>query len=325
MATHAEFFATDRHAFIENAMEKLGISWREVTVNVNDVDIKDNTYQTRRNVAESCSSVVREYADKMKSGESFPMIVLEEKSSGRYRVVAGRHRASAYAESQNGKTGYKAYVVEKGTSRDALFALSAKENNANGVRQSTSDTAKFAASKLLEAPLPNGSRIHQPMVINRVAEMYAVERKSLGCQYKALLVEREMIRVGVDPSGVLLTALHPLWKWTQTADWGRLAAAVSENASLPGLIKLIHSARKDKVGADVLLGRIHEARDAISGRTARHATLKDPATITVEHLSLAMNDIRGLAPPRNLPEEIADEISSMVEAIRVACKEWKSR
>lgn len=325
MSSDCLVFETESHSFVEKAMRHLGISWSVVTVSVNDVDIKDNTYQTRRNVSEFSGRVVKDYAEKIKSGEAFPMIVLEEKSPGKFRVVAGRHRASAYSEAQNGKTRYSAYLVDKSTSRDSLFALSARENNSNGVRQDSAETARYAASKLLELATEHGAREHKQNVVRSYAEAYGSSVKAVKENYHALLVEREMIKVGVDHSGVAFTALHTLWRWASSSDWRRLASAVSENRSLPGITRIIRDARSDKLDAASLIARIEEARESTSCQLGRIRPTKDPATVTLEHLSLAFHDLRDLAAPRNIPDELADDISSMVEAIRVACKEWKSR
>jgi hypothetical protein len=325
MTGDCSVFATESHPFVEKVMVSLGISWTVITVSVNDVDIKDNTYQTRRNVAESSGRVVKDYADKISLGEAFPMIVIEEKSPGRYRVVAGRHRASGYAEAQNGKSGYAAYLVDKSTPKEWLFALSARENNGNGVRQDNVETARYAASKMLEVPTPEGSRCHQQCVINSYAEAYGAHKNAVRDNYLALLVQREMMKVGVDFAGIPFTALYVLWKWTDSADWKRLASVVSENRSTPGITQVIKNARRDKLDASSLICRIEESAKPASRRLTRCPPIKDPATVTLEHLSLALNDLKDLAAPSNLPEEQAEDIASTVEAIRLACKQWKSR
>jgi hypothetical protein len=325
MSSDCLVFETDAHLFVEKAMERLGISWSVVTVLVNNVDIKDNTYQTRWNVSESSGRVVKEYAEKIKAGEAFPMIVLEEKSNEKFRVVAGRHRASAYFEAQNGKTSYSAYLVDKSTPSELLFALSARENNSNGVRQDSSETARYAASKLLALGTHGGARAHKHDVVKSYAEAYGASLKTVKDNYYAMLVEKEMIRVGVNCGGVHMSALHPLWGWTQSAEWRQLASVVSEHRSLPRICHIIRDARRDKLDAMSLIGRIRQAALDASGDCLRGRPIKDPATVTLEHLSLALNDLRGLAAPANIHNELAEDISSMVEAIRLACKEWKSR
>jgi len=325
MTGNCSVFGTEVHLFVEKAMVDLGISWTVTTVSVNDVDIKDNSYQTRRNVSESSGRVVKDYAEKIRSGESFPMIVIEEKSPGRFRVVAGRHRASAYAEAQNGKSSYAAYLVDKSTPKQLLFALSARENNGNGVRQDSADTSRYAASKMLEVATQEGARCHQRGIINSFAVAYGVNKYAVRDHYFALLVQREMLKVGVDCAGVPFTALHTLWKWTDSAEWRRLASVVSENRSIPRITQVIKNARRDKLDASSLISRIEQAAKPASGKLVRCPPIKDPATVTLEHLSLALNDLKDLAAPSSLPEEQAEDIASMVEAVRVACKQWKSK
>lgn len=318
-------FETERHGVIERAMEQLGIEFEVRTVSVADVDVKDNTFQTRLNVAETMSSVVKEYAERMKCGDVFPMIVLHEKTPGRFRVVAGRNRATAYNAAQNGKSSYSAYVVKQKTPPDLLKALSARENHANGVRQSSADAARVAAAELVKMPTNPGSRSHRPAIVRAVAAQYAVSDTTVRDHYYARLVEKEMLRVGVQPSGIAVATLRCLWRWTESAGWENLARAVSSNHTLPGLGRIVSDARRDRCDAEALAKNIEKAADECAGTYRPPRALKDPATVTLEHLSLALNDMRDLAPPRNLPDEQAEDISSMVEALRIACKEWKSR
>ena len=322
MITEKSLFGTDRHSYIELSMSALNIGYDVVTVEVSSVDLRDNSYQTRRNVSESASSVCREYAEKIKGGESFPMIVVEEKSPGRYRVVCGRHRASAYAIAQNGKTAYRAYLIKAGTPSGLLKALSARENNANGVRQSSGDTALAASDHLSQLPIATHGRSHRSEVIKQVALEFGANPSTVKGHYHAKLVAAAMIRVGVQPDGIQMYVLRSLWGWVENAEWKSIAKTVSDNGSLPNLEKTIHSASKDKVDGSTLVKRILKIAEAKPGLSARGGVFKDPVTVTMEHLSLALRDIRDLAPPRNLPDEQAEEIADLVEAVRLAAKEW---
>lgn len=325
MSGAGHVFSTERHGFVETVMERLGISWTVETVSVSDVDIRDGDLQTRHDVDQCSSAVAREYADKVKSGEAFPMVVLVEKSPGRFRVVCGRHRASAYSIAQNGKSSYAAYVVAKDTTRETLLALSARENNGNGVRQGNADTAKAAASVLMAMALPSGSRCQRAAVINGVADQFGANVTTIKDHYFARLVQREMINVGVPTADVPVTVMRRMWGWTSHADWREVAQAVAENGSLPNLYKLVAEAQKDKLDAKSLAAKIREFADTCAGKARPRVVIKDPASVTIEHLGLAYKDLRDLAAPRNLPDEQAEEIASMVEVIRVACKDWKSR
>ena len=325
MSGEGLMFATERHLFVETAMDRLGISWTVETVSVSDVDLKDNDLQTRHDVDQSSSAVTREYADKMKSGEAFPMVVLVEKSPGRFRVVCGRHRASAYSIAQNGKSSYAAYVAAKDTPRETLLALSARENNGNGVRQGNAETARVAAGVLVAMPTPAGSRAHRSDVIKSVADQFGANITTIQDHYFARLVQREMLKVGVPVADVPVAVMRRMWAWASSSDWREVASAVAENRSLPNLGKLVADARRDKLDAKALAAKIREFANSHAGKPRARVAMKDPATVTLEHLTLAYHDMRDLAAPRNLPEEQAEEISSMVEAIRVACREWKSR
>jgi hypothetical protein len=117
--------------------------------------------------------------------------------------------------------------------------------------------------------------------------------------------------------------LRSLWRWVENAEWKSIAQTVSDHGSLPNLEKTIHAASKDKVDGGTLVKRILDLAEARPGSSARGGIVKDPVTVTMEHLSLALRDIRDLAPPRNLHDEQAEEIADLVEAVRLAAKEWK--
>jgi hypothetical protein len=325
MTAGAVAFETEQHQVVERVMSELGISWTIETLSVSDVQVEDNLFQTRQNVPNAKEAVVREYADRIKVGDVFPMIVVQEKSPGKYRIVAGRHRGKAYALAQNGKSTYSAYVVDKTTPMDLLYALSARENNANGVRQGMAETAKVAVNVLLNIPLVNGSRRHHGSVLRETANKFGANEATVRDHYVAALVVDEMRRVGVIPGDLQISVLRSLWRWTDSSAWKSVAASVVENRDLPTLPKVIQTAGRDKVDAACLCERIRNAAQESSGYKRQERPAKDPATVTAEHLTFALHDLRDLAPARNLLEEQADEIASLVEAVRVACKEWKSR
>ena len=324
MEITSQHFDTFSDRVVESFMSELGIRWSEQSVVVSSVDLSDNTYQTRLNTAQ-CSAVAREYADKIRSGDAFPMTVLQPKGSGMFRVVCGRHRATAYGISQNGKAAYRAYIVEKDTPHDLSLALSARDNNANGVRQGTGETARVAADYLGRLPLPAGSRCHRKKTIREIADRFGANDSTVSDHYIAKLVTAEMIRVGCSTEGVPIGVMRSLWKWTEHASWRDIATAVSNNASVSSLSKVVSSANADKVDAATLILRINDAAQVSRGGVAAVRPKKDPAFVMLEHLSLALRDFRTLAPPGDLPQELAEDISSAVEAIRLECKEWKKR
>lgn len=316
-------FGTFSDTVIETFMADIGISWTVHTVPVSSVDLKDSTFQTRLNTAHY-SAVAREYADKMKAGDRFPMIVLQRKSDDLYRVVCGRHRAAAYAMAQNGKAAYMAYIVDDATPADLLMALSARDNNANGVRQGNGETARVAADYITTLPLAAGSRCHNKMTIKEVSQRFGAHVSTVTGHYHAKLVAVEIIRAGCDASGITVKALQALWTWIDNRSWIEIAKAVCANASMPNLADIIYSASREKLNADALISRIRQAALKPDGVEAVRPK-KDPGFVTLEHISLAVQDLRSLAPPSNLPAELAEDISSMVETLRMTCKEWKRK
>ena len=317
-------FETCQDERVQWLMDELGLAWAVVRVNVADVDLRDNTFQTRMNAAKFEAGHASDYADKMKAGAVFPMVVLQQKSPGKYRVVCGRHRATAFAMSQNGRDSYMAYVVQGDLSADQLMALSARDNNENnGFRTSNGDTARMAANYLRSGiPLPPGVRKHKRAVIARVAAEFGANESTVNGNYIALLTEKRMADVNVPYAGLPSRTLQVLYNWTDCAAWPNIAAEVAANAGLHTLTKVLEIARKEKVDGAALLSLIREHVAAGTTHASRQVRLKDPVTVMLEHLALAFRDFPNLAPPSNISAELREEIRDMVAAIRRAHKQW---
>lgn len=162
-------------------------------------------------------------------------------------------------------------------------------------------------------------------MIKQVSDQYGANQCTVKDHYHAALVSSHMLHVGVSPRGLPVSVMRRLWRWTDCHDWKQIAEAVAENATFAGLYEVLQQASKDRVDGKTLIKMIRDASDSRVGRRLRGGVSKDPATVTMEHLSLALEDIRVLAPPRNLQEEMAEEISDLVEAVRLAAKEWRSK
>lgn len=325
MQATTEQFKTVQSPSVEAFMRELGIRWTTKPVSVLDIDLRDSTYQTRVNTR-FCGVVAREYAEKMKSGDAFPMPVLRAKANDKYTPVCGRHRCEAFVIAKNGKTVISAYVVDETTPHELLVALSARDNNANGVRQANAESARVAANFLHTMQLPAGVRCHRKRTVSEISKQFGANDSTVYDHYMAKLVIAEMQRVNVLlPDSFPVTALRSLWKWTTSGDWKEIAETVAEHAANAGLKRIISSANAEKVDAATLIKRIRDAAGTSRGLAANARTCRDPASVLREHLYLAMRDFRTLAPPGNLPEELAEDISSLVEAIRLEHKEWKKR
>jgi hypothetical protein len=324
MSGEGQVFATERHGFVEKSMDDLGISWETSVVSIQDVDLKDNRFQTRSNVSVTSMSLAREYADKVKDGESFPMVVLQEKAPGKFRIVAGRHRATAYSLAQNGKTAYEAYIVRGGSSDELLKALSARENNGNGWRQGNSETAHVCADILASMPTKSGSRCHRPDVIREVSARFGAHVTTVRSHYFTRLVRQHMRRVGVDGDRVPVTVLRYVWQWTDMEGWQGLAQAIAAHGTVPLMHQVVSEAKKNKLDATATAIKVREFAESQSADSRRASVSKDPATVTLEHLLLAHEDLVKLAPPQNLPEEQAEDISDILESIRLSAKKWRA-
>lgn len=323
---HSEGYRhTISHQTVESVMSELGISWKEQIIFVNEIDIADSHFQTRASANHFSKNTVNEYKERILAGDLFPRITVQRKSGSRYRVVAGRHRAAAYSDIP--ESCMSVYVVDSTTDEDLLLKLSIRENSANGLRQSASDNVRIAASFLFATPPINGGRYHKNSALKTAATQYGVNPSTLRNQYLTLLVDAALLRVNVDPQPIDATVKRAVWSggWTDSADWPLVAKTLHAKAHIPRLFDVVQIASKDKLGAAGLIKRLNDFHPETAAPKSYGVPVKDPATVTIEHLQLALNDFNTLTPRANLSEEIAEDITGVVEAIKFACKKWSSR
>ena len=314
-------FETHPHVPVEHIMKQLGIVFSVEKVNVSTIDQKDNRYQTRINAAETLTGSVSDYCRAIKSGDSFPMIVLQRKSKGVYRVVCGRNRAAAYAAAANGRVFISTYVVAEDTDTGLLTALSSRENLSNGDRQGSLHAVSVAVGELMATDTDSKSKWHSHAVVKEMAARFAVNDTTLDNHYKARCAEKEMLRVGVAPSGTSVSVLRCLFPWFESAEWPRLAKAVSDNSQSTGLQKLVETAKKQKYTADALADEIQMLGKAKSD-SVRLRAAKDPIFCTMEHLQFAINDLDAMRDPSTYTDDQVEDLKLLVDALRKAHKDW---
>lgn len=316
-------FETHPHVPVEHIMKHLGIVFGVETVNISTIDQKDNRYQTRTNAAETLTGSVSDYCRAITSGDSFPMIALQRKSKGVYRVVCGRNRAAAYAAAANGRVFISAYVVAEDTDPGLLTALSSRENLSNGDRQGSTNAVSVAVGELMATNTDRKSKWHSHAVVKEMASRFAVSDGTLSNHYKARCAEAEMLRVGVPPSGTSVSVLRCLFPWFESAEWLRLAKAVAEKSQSTGLQKLIETAKKDKYTAEALADEIQKLGQ-VKGDPVRLRAAKDPIFCTMEHLQFALNDLKAMRVPATYTPEQREELGDLIGALRTAYRDWSN-
>jgi hypothetical protein len=108
------------------------------------------------------------------------------------------------------------------------------------------------------------------------------------------------------------------------SEWKEIAMSVAESKNPASLWKVFSEAARDKVDATTLIQMISVANASKPESACRRpAIVKDPATVTLEHLCLALEDIKQLSPAGGMTQEIADEICDVVSAIRTICRSWR--
>lgn len=314
-------FETHPHVPVEHIMKQLGIVFSVEKVNISAIDQKDNRFQTRLNAAETLTGSVADYCRAIKLGDSFPMIAVQRKSKGVYRVVCGRNRVAAYAAAANGRVFIAAYVVADGTDEGLLTALSARDNSTMGDRQGSLEVVRVAACELIKTQTDSKSKFILHAVVKEMAARFGVHETTLKNHYMARLAEAEMIRVNVLPSGVPISVLRSLWVWFDQAEWPRLAKVVSEHSQSSGLQKLVETAKKKKYNAGSLADEICQMRHSKSD-AVRLRPVKDSIFHTIEHLQFALNDLKALRDVTTYTPGQVEDVTLLVNDLRSAEKKW---
>lgn len=318
-----DVFQTERHAYVERQMEGLGIRWTVETISVNDLRTSDNTFQTRANVATYDKGTANEYAESIKAGDAFPMIVVQQVSDGTYRLVCGRTRAAAYKKARNGVDKVAVYVVEHGTDHCLLLALSARENNGNGVRQSKSENAQTAVDYLKNVPLACGCSSHTREEVKRVAKVFGVAPQTLQERYQAELAVGKLIEMDLPYQGTSRKALTQLYYYFDRKGFEELLRIVV-NTKHAEVGDILRAARKEEATVAEVIKRIEALcsnKDALPIFQGRKT---DRLQLVLEHLSLAHNELAGIGQPSNFIAEQISEVSDLLALLAVDFKAWRN-
>jgi hypothetical protein len=122
------------------------------------------------------------------------------------------------------------------------------------------------------------------------------------------------------------SVMEEAWRgWADCSHWREIASAISQHPTLPRLAELLKELRINKASPSSVAANIQEASALASdtGYVRRHA--KDPVECLTEWLVMVERQFAAIDSARNMTEERADEIAGLVEAVRRAMKEWRSR
>lgn len=309
---------------IEKAMQDLGITYTEEVIEISQISATDNSFQTRTNVAVVDDRVVDEYVEDIKNGDLFPKIVVIPHRRGRYVVVCGRHRAKAFYKAQDDVCHHiSAYVVDEDSDESALKALSVRENNANGVRQSKSENIRVAVDYLKGQPVQAGCFMHKSSDIAIVAKKFRVHKSTLLSHYKASLVLAKIVECGIPAEDFNTTTCLNLFHWYENNQDGFVDLVKAINGcSVQNVGKLLQEARKDNCTIKEIVSRIGRDSDATKKRCSFDFSRFDMVDRLKEHLSLALHDIESIGSSGGIDEERASEIIGLVHEIKKQADAW---
>lgn len=242
-------------------LNALGIAWDVCDVRVSDIDLSDNTYQTRKDVGSTDEEFVLRYMAAYRNGDILPMPLFVAAWSARNQPratvapCAGRHRGeSARRVGAKTMTILRAFVRTQGDV-DALKDISVFDNANNGKSISTDDIYAYCAREVITKNGGYTEGMPSPAFVKKMFlrwEDQGVNRNTLQTHIKALLTKDHCNAMGVETPAGHVETFSKLYSWNDDPAFDQLSSAVCRSIDNPEVRKCIKSPGRHKSAADVL-------------------------------------------------------------------------
>lgn len=306
-------------------LDEMNIAYEQIEVPLGQIDKNDYSFQCRSSVPTSADQTVREYAQRMVSGDVFPTIVVWRKSSEKYVTVCGRHRLAAMLYAFKPTDTVSVLHVDDSTDITALTLFSVRENTKNGLRQSNAELVERAARELMKLPLSPPAYEHPRKVIREVSVKAGVDSSHVKRHYYAKLASREFRNAALNPPDNI-KALYALWKYRNLPDWRDICRIVHDGRNAPKIHEIIEGLHRDKVSADSiaseLKARLENAMSVVGLQVFKRQAV-DPVSELAECLSLAERSFSDLPMRKDMPDERSEEIDEHMMLLRRAYRQWR--
>lgn len=317
------FIETRENVCCIQACKKQNVSCETIEIKLSDIDANDDKHQGRVDVASAKKELVDEYVTAMKAGDVFPMVLLQKKGNGRFRVIGGKHRVAAMLDAFPSDAVLKANVVVGQLTDEQLNLVSALENTYQGWRQKRSEIAKVVAATLMRMPLPLNSLQHTSTTIRQQSKQAGCHQKTVTSIYYAKLAKQAMALIGLNGSPHEVV-MEEAWRWARCSHWREIAVKINEHGELPRLGQLLKDLRLKSADPSTVATAIDEAAGikVVSSDLSRYAA-QDPTTKMIQLLLRVESQFRAIESAKNIGEEKADEIVEMFAHVRHVMKQWR--
>jgi hypothetical protein len=262
-------------------------------VNMSDIDVSDNEYQTRLDVATADSEVIEKYKERLRSGDIFPEVLLaadrryRKSGSPKFKIICGKHRLIAMIEL--GITCFNALVMWIGESADKAKArdISIHDNVANGKPVSHEVMNEQIANECIAENLGLANGMPDPRITRAVCDRHKIKNmQSVKKHIHRLLFHHECrVRKLDPPSAVEVCAAA--YEFVDREGFGEIAKAICKFADTKGLPALLRQCRIHRKSGDAVVRAItdHAAGYTSSPAVSRAMSNVDRVRLLCDRLT----------------------------------------
>jgi hypothetical protein len=245
---------------LRRELDERKCEWEPVReVRTEDVDITDNEYQTRLDVATADREVIDKYKERMQAGDVFPEVLLaadrryRKGGTPKFKIICGKHRLLAMIEL--GVTSFNALVMWIGGDPDKAKArdISIHDNVANGKPVSHEVMNEQVARECIAENLGFANGMPDPRITRAVCERHKIKKTdSVKKHIERLLFQHECRARKLDPPSAV-EVCAAAYSFVDREGFGDIAKVVCKLGDTKGLTSVLRQCRKARKSGDAVV------------------------------------------------------------------------
>jgi hypothetical protein len=257
---------------LRRELDERQCEWEPVReVSISDVDISDNEYQTRLDVATADREVIDKYKERLQAGDVFPEVLLAAdrryRKGGKptFKIICGKHRLIAMIEL--GITSVNALVMWIGEDSDKAKArdISIHDNVANGKPVSHEVMNEQVARECIAENLGFANGMPDSRITRAVCERHKIKKPdSVKKHIERLLFQHECRARKLDPPAAI-EVCAAAYSFVDREGFGEIAKAVCKFGDTKGLTSVLRQCRRARKSGDDV---VRAVTDHVAGYTS---------------------------------------------------------
>lgn len=250
---------------IRRELDEKQCQWEPVQeVQLADVEISDNEYQTRLDVATADREVIEKYKERMQAGDTFPEVLLAAdrryRTGGRpkYKIVGGKHRLVALMEL--GITSFNALVMWVSDDSDKKKArdISIHDNVANGKAVSSEVMHEQIARECISESGGFANGYPDAPITRAVCDRHGISKAdSIKKHIERLLFQHECRARKLVPPAVI-DVCSAAYRFVDREGFGEIVKAVCKHGEAKGLSTVLRNCARRRQCGDAVVKAISD-------------------------------------------------------------------